>query len=388
MIILKILFATVEPVTVVMIYNSFNNIIGNKKFCNISSFIILYCSILLKQYRMNLNKLNVITLFVMILPILISFILPRAIYKVYNTYLINKALIAFLALSLSVDCIILFTFCILPSTPSNSLIELLFTLVGKILQLIILKWLLTVIRCQEHEIIYITICILLILMNHFVTDFILTERIYKYFGFLITLSIVSILIYLLRSLSIKLQKFGSLKGLKHDENSHYVLMQQMVQNNKEEELQKYNEEIKKELSNNKYCVCDNFVISSIINKTLESAKKHQINFQYKIETCFLPLNSFEQNTIIKNILNNAIESCISSAEKIIDFSIKQNYFGEIVLKCVNSCSTIQDGYKLSRKGKGHGIGLENVNRIINRNGGTFYYGLQEDKTFLVLITLK
>lgn len=388
MIILKILFATVEPVTVVMIYNSFNNIIGNKKFCNISSFIILYCSILLKQYRMNLNKLNVITLFVMILPILISFILPRAIYKVYNTYLINKALIAFLVLSLSVDCIILFTFCILPSTPSNSLIELLFTLVGKILQLIILKWLLTVIRCQEHEIIYITVCILLILMNHFVTDFILTERIYKYFGFLITLSIVSILIYLLRSLSIKLQKFGSLKGLKHDENSHYVLMQQMVQNNKEEELQKYNEEIKKELNNNKYCVCDNFVISSIINKTLESAKKHQINFQYKIETCFLPLNSFEQNTIIKNILNNAIESCISSAEKIIDFSIKQNYFGEIVLKCVNSCSTIQDGYKLSRKGKGHGIGLENVNRIINRNGGTFYYGLQEDKTFLVLITLK
>lgn len=391
---LEAIYATIEPVTILIIYDSFKK--QEKKstplWKDLVSFLLLYCLMLFKQHRLEQNMVHFdpVTIVAMILPLITSFILPKLVYRLYNTYLINKALVAFLCLSLSVDCLIVFILHIAPFNGSNSPIETLLCFSSKIAQLIILNRLMDTIHKQEYELAYAIICIIDMFAVNFITQFILTTQLYKIFGFLVNVFLVGMLMFLLNSLSKKLEKIQGLKGLQHDEQSHYQLMMELAKNKQEKELQNYTEQITSQLKEYKHCSCDNFIISNAINDALSDSLKHNINFQYKIGECWLPLNMFEQNTIIRNILNNAIESCLLTEERDIDFSIEYNIFGEIVLKCVNSAIVPKNlSYAPTSKTdiQKHGVGLMNVRRIVAKRHGEFYcnYNYQEN-SFTTSIT--
>lgn len=397
MCLLNLFSSIIEPVTVVMTYNMFNNtkdkyIKRNNIQKNFIAFIILYTMILFKKIALDKGRMNLFSMLIAIAPIVTVFILPKIIYKVDNCHMINRALLTFFCLSLMTDCFVLLSYQGNVSEAFNSSKEQLYCLIAKVLQLIILKWLLKAIQYHVPEIVHIAICVFLIIMLNFISEFILKAGTYKLFVLIIEFILLGFIYFSLNHLLKKMLKYGTLRGLRHDEKSHYALMIDMLRNNKMEEFESYRREINFVLDDCRYCNCDNFVIASVINATMAKASNNEINFQYKIETSRLPINLFEQNTILRNVLNNAIESCLyCPSDRFINFHISRNRYGETKIRCENSSLDSNRNYYVSSKSnrKQHGLGLRNVQSIIHKNNGNLYCKYDhEEKTFLTTITLK
>ncbi|WP_347474363.1 GHKL domain-containing protein [Clostridium sp. LS] len=131
---------------------------------------------------------------------------------------------------------------------------------------------------------------------------------------------------------------------------------------------------------NELIYIDNIVVRSIIYRNMCNAKKHNINFQYKVENNVLEntLNYYELSNVLNNLLNNAFdevmkEECI---EKNIEINIfNQNKESHLVVKNqivnpndININEIFTRGYSTKNAGI-RGYGLYNVQQIVNLHKG-------------------
>ena len=115
-------------------------------------------------------------------------------------------------------------------------------------------------------------------------------------------------------------------------------------------------------------------LDSLLNYKLQRAKEEL----KKVETdIVLPekmnLHSFDFNVIVGNLLDNAIAASIQTDGQLLKFSMRMEN-GVLLLHMINSCMGIPEGVceirRLSEKSyAGHGIGLANVQRIVEKYHG-------------------
>ena len=166
-----------------------------------------------------------------------------------------------------------------------------------------------------------------------------------------------------------------IRALKHDMKNHVLALEGLAKGSKLEKLMEYLDSMQEFMKNpSEHIYTGNEVLDSLLNYKLQRAKEEL----KKVETdIVLPekmnLHSFDFNVIVGNLLDNAIAASIQTDEQLLKFSMRMEN-GVLLLHMINSCMGIPEGVceirRLSEKSyAGHGIGLTNVQRIVEKYHG-------------------
>ena len=184
-----------------------------------------------------------------------------------------------------------------------------------------------------------------------------------------------------------------ISSLRHDMKNHFIAIGELAKETDCESIKTYINGLNEELDDTKRIVStgDTFV-ESFLNLKLGEAKAKGAEIYTDIT---ISKESFvspkDMCIIIGNLLDNAIsatEKC--SGKKLLKVTAKQN-IGNIYLCVENSFDNevhIKDDIFISTKKnrKRHGIGIENVKRVIKNYGGEIFFDLSGDM-FTVKIIL-
>lgn len=165
------------------------------------------------------------------------------------------------------------------------------------------------------------------------------------------------------------------RALRHDIKHHIIELSAMAKKNNDNNMLKYLENMKEFMLNPKeYSTTGNQEIDGVLNYILQKANKtlKHVDVQINIPKN-LYLNNFNICVILGNLVDNAVREAGKSDEKsltikmqvkqeVLIIFIENSYSGEIVEK-KNRLQTTQKELAI------HGIGLENVKKVVINNGG-------------------
>ena len=163
--------------------------------------------------------------------------------------------------------------------------------------------------------------------------------------------------------------------VRHDIKHHIIELSAMAKKNNNDDMIKYLSGMKDFMLNPKeYSTTGNQEIDGVLNYMLQKANKtlNQVDVQINIPKD-LYFNNFNICVILGNLVDNAVREASKSKEKLltIKMQIKQevllifienSYSGKILEKR-NGLQTTQPELAI------HGIGLENVKKVVIANGG-------------------
>lgn len=180
-----------------------------------------------------------------------------------------------------------------------------------------------------------------------------------------------------------------LRMLRHDAKSHFMLIQDLVNRKEYGLLKKYMKQLCKDVNRvTEVCLCDNYVLSTILTRKAKEAREQEIRFMHVITVMKFPVSYYEQNSLFSNILDNAFEAVRKipkGQERVVDFEIKYNQLKNIVITCTNTIAEIpvknSDRYMVTTKQdrKNHGFGMRAIQKIVDKNGGFLNYTYDETK---------
>lgn len=165
------------------------------------------------------------------------------------------------------------------------------------------------------------------------------------------------------------------KALRHDLRHHILELNSMARKNENREMQIYLENMEKFMLNPKeYVATGNQNVDGVMNYLLQKADKtlKTVNIKINIpEQLFL--NNFKVCVILGNLIDNAIRAASQTEEKYLSIHI-QTKQGVLFIFIENSyCGDIiEENSKIMTSKENmaiHGIGLENVKKIVEMSGG-------------------
>ena len=195
-----------------------------------------------------------------------------------------------------------------------------------------------------------------------------------------------------------IEGYNQVKRFRHDMLSHLITLKGYLQQNQPSEAEEYLGKLSGELDlKRRGLISNNVVVDALINNRKTRAVKEGIEFETEI---VIPrefkIDDMDLCIVLGNALNNAIEACTrlkdNQIEKLIllKMKYKRNY---LLIELSNSydISTIKksEGRFLSSKitlGKeSHGIGLGNIDAIVEKYGGTFQTELLDEMFVLKIM---
>lgn len=160
----------------------------------------------------------------------------------------------------------------------------------------------------------------------------------------------------------------------HDYKNHIIVLSQLSQNGKTDEIKDYLKEQNKLLDQNMlYIKTGNSTMDAIINAKKNIADQKNIVFYVNAavsEEC--KINSFDIVSILGNLIDNALEACTLESKPYIDVSIKEeNDF--LIIKVINTFTgELPENMQTTKNNKiYHGIGMENIRNIVEKYNGEF-----------------
>ena len=189
-------------------------------------------------------------------------------------------------------------------------------------------------------------------------------------------------IALYRSISDNLEKQ---KRKSHEYNNHMAAIKGMLEQGQIDELQKYvsvivEKEKKLPAEINTY----HTIINAILNTKYDEIKQKDITLIMKVnDLSGITMSDEDIVVLLSNLLNNAIEACEKSKEKMLKlkFVIEDN---QIILSVKNSIADMPvriDGELVSTKKdqeESHGIGLKNITEVIEKYNGKHVIDFDEE----------
>lgn len=169
----------------------------------------------------------------------------------------------------------------------------------------------------------------------------------------------------------------------HDIRKHIRVMEELKNNTTNFEMEGYVnsfEDMIAPLLVNQYC--DNAILNIIINDKLVECQKKGIQFSIDVQNIDIDfLEQIDITTIFGNILDNAVEACETSVKKQINLKIYP--FNEFIYVQLSNTFTGEmkwdgKGKPVSGKGEQHGIGLENVEKVLMKYNGNMQFSVEED----------
>ena len=196
-------------------------------------------------------------------------------------------------------------------------------------------------------------------------------------------------------LDIELHSAERIRSIRHDMKNHMSSLAVLIQNNEKEKALAFIGNLDHELDNPKeYSRSGNKELDSIQNYLFRDAKS--LGVDVKVEGAVpekLSISEFALNTILGNLLDNAVAAASQADDKQIAVSLrfdKDIFHYTITNTFKGELKRDKYGNLLSSKrspGK-HGIGLKNVKNAVEKNGGTIDFIEDiEKKVFTVAVIL-
>lgn len=171
--------------------------------------------------------------------------------------------------------------------------------------------------------------------------------------------------------------YRKMRGWRHDYRNHIQTMKAHLQNGDTEALGKYLDMLDTDLRTVDTVIkTGNPITDAILNSkiTLARDKKIKVRADANIP-CVLGISELELCSIIGNLFDNAIEASLKLPEedRLIRVYMEVKESSQLYISFTNFTATPKltkiFGRYRSTKGKDHGIGLERIDRIVERLSG-------------------
>lgn len=181
--------------------------------------------------------------------------------------------------------------------------------------------------------------------------------------------------------------FKSISGILHDTNKHLVYLRECVIQKDYSEAIEYIDTAINNLSDSYKRINTGFlVIDALVSNAYNTAGIKNINFKtdIKIDKSKINIERYDLSVVLGNLLDNAIEACIKISN-IDDRFIEVNIFTNnttLVINILNSAvgNNLFNRFESDKPDKiMHGYGLNNVNLIAEKYGGSFIAEKRESK---------
>lgn len=191
-------------------------------------------------------------------------------------------------------------------------------------------------------------------------------------------------------MDIMLQSEEKVKALRHDMKHHLCEIKILASQNENSAIEEYIKDMEGFIENPDEIVSSgNTEIDSVMNYMLRRAKQelHTVNVDVQLPKDVS--HAFDINIILGNLLENAIDAAAQTKEKLLDFSVELKQ-GFLRLQIENSYSgTLRrdHGRFFTTKAEQdlHGIGLENVRKIVEKYDGMMEIHPGENRFCVMLI---
>lgn len=175
-----------------------------------------------------------------------------------------------------------------------------------------------------------------------------------------------------------------LESLKHDYKNHNISLKTFIQNGNKEEALKYIDNLSFDfIDYGIYSNTGNIAIDSIVNYKIEQAKRKGINVNLTIQIPgSLKITSFDINTILGNLMDNAIEAVeLCDKEKVITLQLEMDrgIFYIFITNPYSKQPEIISNEILTTKADkdAHGFGITNVKKVIDKYHGEISLNIHE-----------
>ena len=171
-----------------------------------------------------------------------------------------------------------------------------------------------------------------------------------------------------------------IRSQRHDFNFHLQTIFGMIETRRYDECAAYvREMVSATGAMNGILPLRDPAISAMLNSFQAAAAQKGIALRLDISSdlAYLPCTVYEINTVIGNLLQNAIDETAGHRDKWIQAAILKRG-GSYVIKVTNPCGRVAEDFKdafrpgFSTKQSHEGIGLATVRRIVDRCGGSVY----------------
>ncbi len=179
---------------------------------------------------------------------------------------------------------------------------------------------------------------------------------------------------------------------RHDMRHHFARLSTMAEDGDLEQIKQYLSKSQEKIPNLDMRFSENRAADSVIGHYCALAQRENIPFYAKIDLPpELPVDEMDMSLILSNLLENALEASIRTAEnrhlikvavymheRLLLIQVENTFDGEIKEK---------DGIFQSSKRKGSGIGIQSVRRIAEKNGGDSSF-THDNGTFTAKVMLR
>ena len=374
---------------VVVATNSFGSRIGT--FINLVFLIVMFMFFYKKNIKDLIIEYTFIIVFVMVMELIVDRALIvftfRELHSEFFSYIFTNTIVIILC-----TCIY---FCITDKFIFNMykrIDKLYFLLISLIIYAIIAKliWESDKYIVLQNAFVFIMIPIVMCIVN--LIFIVYSENIVEHEKSLETYNKYN---------SVILNLIDEIKSRQHDFKNHFSTIYGMVLTYDEKELRhelkNYLESLQESLSNTEeYIYMGSKVFAAVIYVKVREAKQKNINFSFNIEdnTIKFPLRGYELSEVLNNLIDNSFQAVISmeSDKKNVYLKITQNEKE----KCIEVGNTKPDMFEkvipnifhkgfTTKKEEGHGYGLYNVKKIVQRYKGKIEVLIEDENVIFKII---
>lgn len=170
----------------------------------------------------------------------------------------------------------------------------------------------------------------------------------------------------------------NLKILRHDMRHYSMMINSLLDQKEYDEIRNIAGHINDVIDENKVDrYCENLVVNTVLTKMAKQADSFQIALHSDILIPRqIPVNEYEFAMVLANLLENAIHSAknLEPAKRFINVKVHCNA-EHLLIDMENECAQeilfdSTTGLPKSRRGKGHGLGMQSVQAFCDKLGGT------------------
>lgn len=189
------------------------------------------------------------------------------------------------------------------------------------------------------------------------------------------------------------RKYDKTNQIIHDIKNHLICINALAKYNQSKQIIEYIKSINEDISQlSDIVITNNKILDIIINDKIHLINKYNINFKYEVQLVNLDfIKNKDMCSIMSNLLDNSIESCIKSSNKNILLKIHCFNKSFIIIKLINSCdkNPILKNNKLISSKQDityHGYGIDNIKKSVNKYSGNMTWKYDElNKEFSTII---